>query len=196
MDVFFTLSSDKPGREFSTTAANGKDATLIQHHSFVRLPEEGYTPLPADPRTGAIEVVHYDYSAPLSAQIETHIARRYRLQKNEAGETIKPIVFYIDSGAPEPIRSALIDGAKWWEEAFAAAGYPDGYRVEVLPEDAHPLDIRYNVVQWVHRQTRGWSYGGGVILLWIAIKDGSVLKELMIFWSMAPEVKQMILQLR
>jgi len=107
-------------------------------------------------------VVHYDYSAPLSAQIENHIARRYRLQKNEAGETIKPIVFYIDSGAPEPIRSALIDGAKWWEEAFAAAGYPDGYRVEVLPEDAHPLDIRYNVVQWVHRQTRGWSYGGGV----------------------------------
>ena len=162
MDVFFTLSSDKPGREFSTTAANGKDATLIQHHSFVRLPEEGYTPLLADPRTGAIELVHYDYSAPLSAQIETHIARRYRLQKNDAGETIKPIVFYIDSGAPEPIRSALIDGAKWWEEAFAAAGYPDGYRVEVLPEDAHPLDIRYNVVQWVHRQTRGWSYGGGV----------------------------------
>ena len=162
MDVFFTLSSPKPGREFSTTAANGRDATLIQHHSFVRLPEEGFTPLEADPRTGAIEVVHYDYSAELSDQIETHIARRYRLQKNEAGETINPIVFYIDSGAPEPIRSALIEGAEWWVEAFAAAGYPDGYRVEVLPEDAHPLDIRYNVVQWVHRQTRGWSYGGGV----------------------------------
>ena len=162
MDVFFTLSSPKPGREFSTTAANGRDATLIQHHSFVRLPEAGYTPLEADPRTGAIEVVHYDYSAELSDQIETHIARRYRLQKNEAGDTINPIVFYIDSGAPEPIRSALIEGAEWWKEAFAAAGYPDGYRVEVLPEDAHPLDIRYNVVQWVHRQTRGWSYGGGV----------------------------------
>ena len=162
MDVFFTLSSPKPGREFSTTAANGRDATLIQHHSFVRLPEEGYTPLEADPRTGAIEVVHYDYSAELSDQIETHIARRYRLQKNEAGDTINPIVFYIDSGAPEPIRSALIEGAEWWKEAFAAAGYPDGYSVEVLPEDAHPLDIRYNVVQWVHRQTRGWSYGGGV----------------------------------
>ncbi len=162
MDVFFTLSSAKPGREFSTTAANGLDATLIQHHSFVRLPEEGYEVLKSDPRAGAIERVHYDYSAPLAGQIETRLARRYRLQKNEAGETINPIVFYIDSGAPEPIRGALIDGAKWWEEAFAAAGYPDGYRVEVLPEDAHPLDIRYNVVQWVHRQTRGWSYGGGV----------------------------------
>jgi len=162
VDVFFTLSSADPGREVATTAANGKDATLIQHHSFVRLPEEGYTPLKSDPRAGAIEEVHYDYSAALSEPIETRFARRYRLEKNELGEVVKPIVFYIDSGAPEPIRSALIEGARWWEDAFDAAGYKNGYRVEVLPEDAHPLDIRYNVVQWVHRQTRGWSYGGGV----------------------------------
>ena len=162
MDVFFTLSSKDPGREVASTAANGRDATLVQHHSFVRLPKAGFKSLPADPRSGAIEVVHYDYSAPLSGQIETHLARRYRLEKDEDGNTINPIVFYIDSGAPEPIRSALVEGAAWWEAAFAAAGYPDGYRVEVLPEDAHPLDIRYNVVQWVHRQTRGWSYGGGV----------------------------------
>ncbi len=162
MDVFFTLTSADPGREVATTAANGTDATLIQHHSFVRLPEDGYTPLTSDPRAGAIERVYFDYSADLSAPIETRLARRYRLQKNEASETIKPIVFYIDSGAPEPIRSALVEGAEWWAEAFVAAGYPDGYRVEILPEDAHPLDIRYNVVQWVHRQTRGWSYGGGV----------------------------------
>lgn len=162
MDVFFTLSSAKPGREVATTAANGKDATLIQHHSFVRLPEDGYTPLKSDPRAGVIERVYYDYSADLAAPIETRLARRYRLQKDATGKTIKPIVFYIDSGAPEPIKGALIDGARWWKDAFAAAGYPDGYRVEVLPEDAHPLDIRYNVVQWVHRQTRGWSYGGGV----------------------------------
>jgi len=162
MDVFLTLSSSKPGREVATTAANGKDATLIQHHSFVRLPEEGYTPLKSDPRTGAIEEVHYDYSTELSVPIETRLARRYRLQKNEAGEVIKPIVFYIDSGVPEPVRSALVDGANWWKDAFTAAGYPDGYRVELLPADAHPLDIRYNAVQWVHRQTRGWSYGGGV----------------------------------
>lgn len=162
VDVFFTLSSKNAGREVSTTAANGRDVTLVQHHSFVRLPEAGFKSLPADPRSGAIEVVHYDYSAALSAPIETRIARRYRLEKGEDGQTVNPIVFYIDSGAPEPIRSALIDGARWWEEAFAAAGYPDGYRVDILPEDAHPLDIRYNVVQWVHRQTRGWSYGGGV----------------------------------
>ncbi|WP_427452659.1 zinc-dependent metalloprotease [Litorimonas sp. WD9-15] len=162
IDVFFTLSSADAGREVATTAANGKDVTLIQHHSFVRLPEAGFESLKADPRAGSIEEVHYNYSAPLSAQIETRFARRYRLEKDAEGNVIDPIIFYIDGGAPEPIRSALVEGARWWEEAFTAAGFPGGYKVEILPEDAHPLDIRYNTVQWVHRQTRGWSYGGGV----------------------------------
>ncbi|MEM9599553.1 MAG: zinc-dependent metalloprotease [Pseudomonadota bacterium] len=161
-DVFFTLETSDPGREVATTAANGKTATLIQHHSFVRLPDDGYEVRLSDPRAAAIEQVHYDYSAPLSASIETRYARRYRLQKDAEGKTIKPIVVYVDRGAPEPIRSALVEGAAWWGEAFAAAGFPDGYRVEILPEDIHPLDVRYTVVQWVHRQTRGWSYGGGV----------------------------------
>lgn len=161
-DVFFTLETADPGREVATTAANGKTATLIQHHSFVRLPDAGYEPLLSDPRAGVIEQVHYDYSADLSAPIETRFARRYRLQKDADGKTIKPIVVYVDGGAPEPIRSALVEGAAWWGEAFAEAGFPDGYRVEILPDDIHPLDVRYTVVQWVHRQTRGWSYGGGV----------------------------------
>lgn len=161
-DVFFTLETSDPGREVATTAANGKTATLIQHHSFVRLPDDGYVPLLSDPRAAAIEEVHYNYSAALSAPIETRLARRYRLQKDADGNTIKPIVVYIDGGAPEPIRSALVEGAAWWGEAFTEAGYPDGYRVEILPDDVHPLDVRYTVVQWVHRQTRGWSYGGGV----------------------------------
>ncbi len=162
IDVFFTLSSSDPGREVSTTAANGKDATLIQHHSFVRLPKAGFEPLISDPRAGVIEQVHYNYSAALSDDIETRYARRYRLERDEDGNVVKPIIFYIDSGAPEPIRSALVEGAKWWGDAFEAAGWPGAYRVELLPADAHPLDIRYNTVQWVHRQTRGWSYGGGV----------------------------------
>ena len=162
IDVFFTLSSADAGEEVATTAANGKDATLIQHHSFVRLPETGFESLRSDPRAGVIEQVHYNYSAPLSDNIETRFARRYRLERDADGNVVKPIVFYIDSGAPEPIRSALVEGARWWEDAFEAAGWEGAYRVELLPEEAHPLDIRYNTVQWVHRQTRGWSYGGGV----------------------------------
>lgn len=163
IDAFLTLSSADPGNEVATTAANGKDATLIHHHSFVRLPDAGFVPRISDPRMGAIETVFVDYSAPLDAPIAKRLALRHRLEKDESGKTIKPIVFYIDSGAPEPVRSALVEGAKWWEDAFAAAGFPDGYEVKLLPEDVHPLDVRYNVVQWVHRQTRGWSYGGGVV---------------------------------
>ncbi len=190
IDVFLTLSSSDPGREVSTTAANGRDATLIQHHSFVRLPDADYEPLPSDPRAGVIERVYYDYSAELSAPIETRLARRYRLQKDADGRTINPIVFYIDSGAPEPIKSALIDGAEWWADAFAAAGFPDGYRVEVLPEDAHPLDVRYNVVQWVHRQTRGWSYGGGIS----DPRTGEMLKGHVILGSLRVRQDRMIFE--
>lgn len=163
IDAFLTLSSKDPGNEVATTAANGKDVTLVQHHSFVRLPDPGYTPRFSDPRMGAIESVYVDYSSPLDKPIAKRLALRHRLEKDEAGKTINPIVFYIDSGAPEPVRSALVEGAEWWKDAFAAAGYPDGYEVKLLPEDVHPLDVRYNVVQWVHRQTRGWSYGGGVV---------------------------------
>ena len=32
----------------------------------------------------------------------------------------------------------------------------------MMPEGADNLDVRYNVIQWVHRSTRGWSYGNSV----------------------------------
>lgn len=163
IDSFLTLTSSEPGSEVATTAANGKDVTLIQHHSFVRLPEPGYQPRISDPRMGAIETIYADYSVPLDKPTAKRLAIRHRLKKDGDGNTIDPIIFYIDSGAPEPVRSALVEGAEWWKDAFAAAGFPDGYQVKLLPEDVHPLDVRYNVVQWVHRQTRGWSYGGGVV---------------------------------
>ncbi|WP_300379150.1 zinc-dependent metalloprotease [Henriciella sp.] len=190
IDVFLTLTSTDPGREVSTTTANGRDVTLTQHHSFARLPEEGYTPLPSDPRAGVIDLVHYDYSAGLAEPVETRLARRYRLEKNESGETVDPIVFYIDPGAPKPIQEALVDGARWWGDAFASAGYPNGYRVEILPEDAHPLDIRYNVVQWVHRQTRGWSYGGGIS----DPRTGEMLKGHVILGSLRVRQDRMIFE--
>lgn len=144
---------------------------LVQHHSFVRLPPPGFHPRPFDPRMGSYEVHFQDYGAPLDAPLETRYAARFRLEKLDPGSSRtgelspvrKPIVFYVDPGTPEPVRSALVEGASWWARAFEAAGFEDAYRVELLPEDAHPMDVRYNVVQWVHRSTRGWSYGGGVI---------------------------------
>lgn len=165
-DSYMTLVSDKPGREVRNTAADGRAVTLIVHHSLVRLPDDGYEPREFDPRSGVIDVPHYDFSAPLDEQIIKTYARRYRLEKEdpsaEKSPAKNPIVFYVDSGAPPEIRDALIEGASWWADAFEAAGFEDAFRVEPLPEGAHPRDARYNVISWTHRQTRGWSYGGGI----------------------------------
>ncbi|MEX2497828.1 MAG: zinc-dependent metalloprotease [Wenzhouxiangellaceae bacterium] len=167
IDAWITFVGEKPGSEIRATAADANAVTLVQHHSFVRLPDDGYRIRRADPRTGTFTLGFYDYAAGLAEPVIQAYAMRHRLQYNEPGRpdsgVREPLVFHIDPGAPERIREALLDGASWWGDAFAAAGFEDGFRVELLPEDAHPLDIRYNVVQWVHRQTRGWSYGGGII---------------------------------
>jgi len=167
IDTLMTFTSGNPGAEVRATAPYPGAVTLGVHHSFVRLPDDGYVPRKADPRTGTFTLGFYDYSAPLNEEIITAWAMRHRLQRVDPADPesgfVEPIVFYIDPGAPEQIRDALVEGGSWWGDAFDAAGLEGAYRVELLPEDAHPLDVRYNVVQWVHRQTRGWSYGGGII---------------------------------
>ncbi|MCG8463135.1 MAG: zinc-dependent metalloprotease, partial [Holophagales bacterium] len=160
-------SGPEEGPLVADTAPEGSAFSLVQHVSFVRLPDDGYRTRKADPRIGFFGIDFADYAAGLDERIETRFITRHRLEKVDptaaTSRAVEPIVYYVDPGAPEPVRSALIEGARWWAEAFEAAGFEDAYRVEVLPADAHPLDVRYNVIQWVHRSTRGWSYGGGVV---------------------------------
>ena len=194
IDALVTLTGKKPGGEVAATAADGRVFTLTQHHSFVRLPDDGYRTRDFDPRAGGIDVPFYDFSAGLDEPVVRKYARRFRLErKNPAaasGPVKRPIVFYVDPGAPEPVRQALIDGAKWWSEAFKAAGFEDAYRVELLPEDAHPMDVRYNVIQWVHRQTRGWSYGGAVF----DPRTGEMLKAHVVLGSQRVRQDRMIFE--
>ena len=140
--------------------------TVRQRQSLIALPDDGYAPRPHDPRAGYGAVAWEDYAVPLGEPLTRRYLRRHRLQKRDpsaaVSEAVEPIVYHLDRGAPEPIRSALLDGARWWNQAFEAAGYRDAFRVELLPEGADPLDVRYNVIQWVHRSTRGWSYGSSV----------------------------------
>ena len=189
-----TFTSDAPGGEVVSTAADGRAVTLSVHHSFVRLPDDEYSPRLFDPRTAGIDVPYYDFSAELEEPIKTVYARRFRLQRATptaaSGPVKKPIVFYVDRGAPDPVRSALIDGASWWADAFAEAGFEDAFRVEILPEDAHPLDIRYNIIQWTHRQTRGWSYGGGIS----DPRTGEMLKAHVILGSQRVRQDRMIFE--
>src|SRR5690606_30894016 len=147
-------------------AATNAAASLRVHHSFVQLPDGNYQPRRYDPRSGFGAVSYQDYAAPLGQPMTQRFIRRHRLEKaNPAAavsEPVEPIVYYLDPGAPEPIRSALLDGARWWSQAFEAAGFRNAFRVELLPEGASSLDVRYNVINWVHRSTRGWSYGASV----------------------------------
>ncbi len=148
-------------------AASGEAATLRVHHSFVQLPEIGeYTPRVFDPRAGFGSISYADYSAPLGEPMEQRLIRRHRLEKRDPSaamsDPVEPIIYYLDPGAPEPIRSALLEGARWWNQAFEAAGFRDGFQVEMLPEGVSSHDVRYNVINWVHRSTRGWSTGGSV----------------------------------
>ena len=156
----------EPGDWVKGAAVEPTLLTMRQHHSFIKLPDDGYEPRVWDPRSMYGAVTYMDFSAPVDEPVTNSCIRRHRLRKKDpnamVSEPAEPIVYYVDRGVPEPIRSALVEGAGWWNQAFEAAGYRDAFRVEVLPEGADNLDVRYNIVNWVHRSTRGWSYGGGV----------------------------------
>jgi predicted Zn-dependent protease len=140
--------------------------TVRMHHSFVQLPDNDYQPRVFDARSSFIPISFFDYSTPVAEPIEKYFIIRHRLKKKNPGaaisEPVKPIVYYLDNGTPEPIRSALLEGAGWWSQAFEAAGYKNAFQVKILPDSADPMDIRYNMINWVHRSTRGWSYGAAV----------------------------------
>jgi hypothetical protein len=164
VEATITLTTrDRPGPLIASVSPAGDAVTVRQHHSFVQLPPPGYTPRKLDPRAGFFGIEVYDYASPFATPLEKRFIARHRLQKTDPGaavsDVVQPIVYYIDNAAPEPIRSALLEGASWWKEAFERAGFRNAYEVRILPEDVDPMDIRYNVVNWVHRSTRGWSYG-------------------------------------
>lgn len=163
----FTNSDGNTGNFVNSVTPSPEAITLRTHHSFVQLPDNDYKPRIFDPRSSFIPISYYDYSTPVSEPIEKFFIMRHRLKKKDPtaamSEAVKPIIYYLDNGTPEPIRSALLEGARWWNQAFEAAGYKDAFQVKILPEDADPMDIRYNMINWVHRSTRGWSYGASVI---------------------------------
>jgi hypothetical protein len=166
-EAILTFTGTDPGTHLRSVTPTPEAVTVRQHHSFVQLPDDGYTPRKFDPRSGFFPISYQDYSAPIGEEFTKRYIVRHRLEKMdpdaEISEAVEPIIFYLDNGTPEPVRTALLDGARWWEEAFEAAGYKDAFQVKILPDDAHPLDIRYNVINWVHRSTRGWSYGSSVV---------------------------------
>ncbi|MFB6273061.1 MAG: zinc-dependent metalloprotease [Salinibacter sp.] len=170
LEARLTFTTDgEPGKYVERTAATPRAVTLHVRHSLVALPDtSGYSPRRFDPRSGLFYEDYMDFATPIGTSLKKRVVNRHRLHcaapPGEDGlcPAKDPIVYYLDPGTPEPVRSALLDGARWWTEAFRAAGYKDAFRVAVLPDSADPMDVRYNVIQWVHRRTRGWSYGASV----------------------------------
>ena len=165
--VTLTSSDGNAGNYVNAVTPSPEAITLRMHHSFVQLPDANYEPRVFDPRSSFFNITYADYSTPVSEPIQKYFICRHRLQKKDpnaaVSEPVKPIIYYVDNGTPEPIRSALIEGAGWWNQAFEAAGFKNAFIVKVLPDSADPMDIRYNVINWVHRATRGWSYGATVV---------------------------------
>lgn len=167
VESLITLKGSKPGNWVDDVTPTSDSLTVRMRHEWIEPPPPGFEMRPYHPRSGAFTLDYIDFAAPLNESLHKKVIVRHRLQKANPeaarSEAVEPIVYYVDRGAPEPIRSALMEGASWWAEAFESAGFDNAYRVELLPEGVDALDIRYNVIQWVHRATRGWSYGWGVI---------------------------------
>ncbi|PHR16907.1 MAG: peptidase [Sphingopyxis sp.] len=184
IDAIQTYVSDKPGAEIENIVPDPQKVTLTVHHSFVRLPEPGFVPKRFDPRLGGFSTQVVDYSAPLGAAVVYDLANRFRLEKIDPAaprSRVKaPIVYYLDRNTPEPIRTALLEGIGWWGDAFDKAGFIDAFRVQMLPEGADPLDVRYNMVNWVDRATRGWAYGQQIV----DPRTGEIVKGMVVLGSL------------
>jgi Met-zincin/Domain of unknown function (DUF5117) len=153
----------RPGATVAAVAPDGRAFTVRQHLTLAALPDDTYRPREFDPRMNFFAIGFKDYAQPVEAPLERRWIARHRLERENPADPRSPIrnpiVYYIDRGIPEPIRTATLEGARFWVEAFDRAGLKGGFKVELLPEGADPMDIRYNVVQWENRNERGWSYG-------------------------------------
>jgi hypothetical protein len=163
IEATLTYKGMNTGDWIKSVAPDPENITVRQHHSLIELPDDEYKPRSFDIRSSYFSVNFMDYATPVTESIEKRYICRHRLKKKNPtamiSEPVEPITYYVDPGVPEPISAALIEGAQWWNTAFENIGYKDAFKVDILPEDSDPMDVRYNVINWIHRRTRGWSYG-------------------------------------
>ena len=167
LEATVTYKGNGAGDHLRSVTPDSTAVTVNLHHSLIKLPDDNYQIRAFHPYSGFWSNSYADYASDIDQPLIQRSIPRHRLRKKDTSlaisEAVEPIIYYLDAGVPEPIKSALLDGARWWDQAFSAIGYKDAFQVKMLPEDADPMDVRYNVIQWVHRATRGWSYGASVI---------------------------------
>lgn len=165
-EALISFSGQPTGDWIKSVTPSADLVSVRMHHSFIKLPDNDYQPRVFHPESGFNFIGYYDYANPIGEDMQQRFIKRHHLVKKIKGsapsEAVEPIIYYIDPGCPEPVKSALIEGASWWNQAFEAAGFINSFQVKELPRGAHPMDVRYNMIQWVHRSTRGWSYGASI----------------------------------
>jgi hypothetical protein len=194
VETTITLTGEPTGQYIREVAPTPDAITVREHQSFVQLPDDGYKPRAQDPRAGYFPIEYMDFSAPIDQPVMKRYIARHRLEKKDPtaaiSDPVEPIVYYVDPGAPADVRAALMEGASWWNQAFEAAGFRNAFQVKVLPGDADPMDVRYNVIQWVHRSTRGWSYGNSLV----DPRTGEIVKGIVSLGSLREHQDYLILE--
>src|SRR5689334_20796798 len=179
VEVLLTFESDAPGNDVARHTPDARALTLRQHHSFVELPDDNYKPRAFDPRVGLFSVDFYDFSLPFNRRPQVRWLTRWRLEKKDPSaalsDPVKPLVYYLDRGIPEPYRAAFKQGASWWNKTFEAAGFTNAFRVEDLPDSVDPMDARYSIIQWVHRSDPGFSVGQS----FVDPRTGEIIKAML-----------------
>jgi hypothetical protein len=165
VEATITLTGTGAGGNLRSVTPTPEAVSVRMRHSFIELPDL-YAMRKFDPRAGYFFISYQDYTTPIAEPLVKRFISRHRLEKKDpnaaVSEVVEPIVYFLDRGTPEPVASALIEGGNWWAQAFEAAGFKNAFRVELAPEGMDLMDVRYNVIQWIHRSTRGWSYGSSI----------------------------------
>ena len=146
------------GGGMGVAAMRGNSATVVLHHSMVRLPANPMTPRLFDERVGYFTTNTMDYSRNEYTTKETRYIARWRLEKKDPNaaisEPVKPIVYYIDAATPTKWVPWLIKGVEDWNVAFEAAGFKNAIIAKKAPtpqEDPEwsPEDVRHSVIRWL-----------------------------------------------
>ena len=82
VEAVVTLVGEPTGDYLPTVVPDPRAITVNMHHSFIRLPDDGYEPLRYDPRSGLIGLRYdtdgfADYATPIGENLNVDFGRRH-----------------------------------------------------------------------------------------------------------------------
>lgn len=146
------------GQAAAATGMPPGSATVVLHHSMVKLPENRMMPRLFDERVGYFSVAQMDYGRDEHKAAQRRYITRWRLEKKDPNaamsEPVKPIVYYIDRATPTMLVEYTKRGVEKWQKAFEVAGFKNAIIAKMAPSakedpDFHPEDARYSVIRWL-----------------------------------------------